>query len=175
MLVKRTPGLMIEKVKSVCLSSYIKSQKSLDSEKVTLVVKPYSTEARPKLGSAYLENIRNMLEFRRLIGTKVSILGPEYIGIIIFAEIEMDSYYMKFKEIMRQKVEEYFQRQENDFGKTVVYGEIYGLLDVMKHVVKIKSLSLDSQGNGARRSRNGDIILPPNGLAYLKEWDCMVS
>lgn len=175
LLVKRTPGLMIEKVKSVCLSSYIKSQKSLDSEKVTLVVKPYSTEARPKLGSAYLENIRNMLEFRRLIGTKVSILGPEYIGIIIFAEIEMDSYYMKFKEIMRQKVEEYFQRQENDFGKTVVYGEIYGLLDVMKHVVKIKSLSLDSQGNGARRSRNGDIILPPNGLAYLKEWDCMVS
>ena len=70
---------------------------------------------------------------------------------------------------------EYFERRGSDFGQPVPYGTIYGIIDVMKHVTRVRSISLDARGSGIRRNRNGDILLPVNGLAYLKEWDCMIS
>lgn len=174
-LVRKTPGLMIEKVRAIPVTQRARQDGTVDETKVTLVVKPYSSEAMPRLGRPYLQNIRNMLEPRRLIGTKVSILSPEYIGITIFAEIETDSHTQKVKQEIRDVLCDYFEHQGSDFGQPVLYGTIYGIMDVLEHVRKVKSISLDAQGSGIRRSRNGDIILPVNGQAYLKEWDCMIS
>lgn len=174
-LTKRTPGLMIEKVRAIPASHRIRQNGSVDENRVTLVVKPYSDKPRPVPGQAYIKNIINMLEPRRLIGTRLNILPPEYIGITLFAEIETDADYKH----MRQKVEEalrgYFERQENNFGQMVSYGAIYGIIDGMDHVTMVRTLSLDARGNTIQRSPNGDILLPANGLAYLQEWDFMIS
>lgn len=174
-LTKRTPGLMIERVRAIPAALRPGQRKPADESRVTLVVKPCSALPRPKPGQAFMDNIRNMLEPRRLIGTRVSILAPEYIGIILFAEIETDTSYEKIKRELEEALKRCFQSQENDFGHPVSYGTIYGIMDVLDHVTRVKSLSIDAQGSGIRRSQNGDILLPPNGLAYLKEWDCMIS
>ncbi len=174
-LVMETPGLMIEKARVIPVSERVRRDGSMDELKVTLVAKPYSEEPMPRLSRPYLENILNYLEPRRLIGTRVSVLSPEYIGIIIFAEIETDSYAQKVREDLRRTLTEYFRQRSSDFGQPVPYGTIYGIIDVMEHVTRVRSISLDARGSGIRRNRNGDILLPVNGLAYLKEWDCMIS
>lgn len=174
-LVRRTPGLMIEKVRAIPANQKVKQDGSFDENQITLVVKPFSEKSRPIPGKAYLKNIINMLEPRRLIGTRLNILPPEYIGIRLFAEIETDANYRQVKQNMGEALNRYFERQENNFGQMVSYGAIYGIVDGVENVTTVRSLSLDAQGNMIRRSLNGDILLPVNGLAYLEEWDCMIS
>ena len=174
-LAMETPGLRIEKAKVIPVSERVRQDGSVDELRVTLVAKPYSQDPMPRLSRPYLENILNYLEPRRLIGTRVSVLSPEYIGIIVFAEIETDLYRQKLREEIEAVLREYFERRGSDFGQPVPYGTIYGIIDVMKHVTRVRSISLDARGSGIRRNRNGDILLPVNGLAYLKEWDCMIS
>ena len=174
-LTRRTPGLMIDKVRAIPANQKIRQDGSVDENRVTLVVKPYSDESRPIPGKAYLKNIINMLEPRRLIGTRLNILPPEYIGIKLFAEIETDSNYKQMRRNIGEALNKYFERQENDFGQMVSYGAIYGVIDGLEHVTMVRTLSMDAQGNNIRRSLNGDILLPVNGLAYLEEWDCMIS
>ncbi len=174
-LVMRTPGLMIEKVRAIPVSQRKRPDGTVDETTVALVVKPRSLNPRPELSHGYVQNIRRMLEPRRMIGTSFKILSPEYVGITIFAEIETDGFAQTIKQELKEALSRYFDRQENDFGQRVLYGAIYGILDVAEHVTRVKSVSLDAQGNGVRRSRNGDILLPVHGLAYLKEWDCMMQ
>ena len=90
-------------------------------------------------------------------------------------KIETDLYRQKLREEIEAVLREYFDRHGSDFGQPVPYGTIYGIIDVMKHVTRVRSISLDARGSGIRRNRTGDILLPVNGLAYLKEWDCMIS
>lgn len=174
-LVKRTPGLRIENVKAIPVTERKRQDGTMDETRVTLVVKPYSEDARPKPGRACLEGIMNMLEPRRMIGSKVSILLPEYIGITIFAEIETDSYYQQIQKEVGTALFNHFEERKGSFGRPVLYGTVYGIIDVLDHVTGVKSVSLNAQGSGIKRSMNGDILLPANGLAYLEEWDCMIS
>ena len=62
-----------------------------------------------------------------------------------------------------------------NFGLPVQHSEIYGLLDTLPGVVSVKTVTLDAKGKGVRRNRNGDLLLPVNGLVYLKDWECMIS
>ena len=174
-LVKRTPGLMIENVRAIPVTARKLPDGTMDENKVTLVVKPYAKDPMPRLNQAYLANIMNMLEPRRLIGSRVSILSPDYVGITIFAEIVTDTDYQQAREELGNALNRYFEKQGERFGQPVLYGTVYGIIDVLKTIVRVKSVSLDAQGSGIARNRNGDIILPVNGLAYLKEWDCMIS
>ena len=174
-LVKRTPGLRIENVKAIPVTKRKRQDGTMDEARVTLVVKPYTGQRVSKPSKACLDGILNMLESRRLIGSRVSILSPEYIGIKIFAEIETDAYYQQIKEEVGQVLNQYFEKQANHFGQPILYGTIYGIIDVLEHVTEVKSISLDAQGSGIQRNMNGDILLPANGLAYLKEWSCMIS
>lgn len=174
-LVKRTPGLRIENVKAIPVTERTRQDGTVDETRVTLVVKPYSLEPRPKPGRACLEGILNMLEPRRMIGSKISILPPEYIGITVFAEIETDVGYHQIREEVGRALKLYFEAQKSSFGHPVLYGAVYGTIDVLEHVTRVKSVSLNACGSGIKRSMNGDILLPANGLVYLKEWDCMIS
>lgn len=174
-LIKRTPGLRIESVKAIPVTERKRQDGTVDEKNVAVLIKPYSLKPMPVPGKACFQGILRMLESRRLIGTRVIALPPEYIGITVFAEIETDSYYQQTRETVQRALEDYFAGQADRFGQPVLYGTIYGLIDVLDPVTQVRSVSLDAQGNGIKRSMNGDILLPVNGLAYLKEWDCMIS
>ena len=167
-LVKRTPGLRIENVKAIPVTERKQQDGTMDETRVTLVVKPYSEDARPKPGRACLEGIMNMLEPRRMIGSKVSILLPEYIGITIFAEIETDSYYQQIQKEVGTALLTTLRNGKAASAGRFYMATVYGIIDVLDHVTGVKSVSLNAQGSGIKRSMNGDILLPANGLAYLE-------
>ena len=92
-LVRQTPGLLIHKVKATT-SFLTKSWENQTADNtVYIVVKPYSEETMPKLSSGYERNIRAMLEKKRMLGTRIQILSPEYVGIYLFAEIICKAHY----------------------------------------------------------------------------------
>lgn len=158
-LVRRTPGLMIESVRVL----------SAPSESVTVIVKPCSTQIQADLSEAYRKNILRMLEPGRLIGTRIVVTPPEYIGIFLYAEIMAGGQEQTARAGIEEALDGYFAQIRSEFGVSVRISAIYERLFVLDVTTEILSLTLDAQGKNIRRSRSGDLILPANGLAYLKE------
>lgn len=172
-LVSQTPGLMIESVRVIPTPEKKYRDSAMREECVTLVVKPGSTETMACLSEAYRRNILRALEPRRMLGTRIFVLSPEYIGICVFAEIVTNGQEQAVRACARKAAAGFFEAIRASFGVSVRVSAIYGILDVLDTVEEVRSLSLDAQGKDVRRSRSGDLILPPNGLAYLKE--CVLS
>lgn len=174
-LALRTPGLRIRAVKAVPVTALKRQDGSIDETRVVLTVDPFSEEERKQPSPAYLKNISQMLETKRMIGTRVQILPSEYVGVSVFAEVTADSYYEQVRFNIGRALEEYFGGQGWEFGRPVRYGDIYGLLDTLPGVSSVRTITLDAKGKGVRINQNGDLLLPISGLAYLKDWECMIS
>lgn len=174
-LVRSTPGLMINNCKAIPVSRTLKRDGSMDENAVSIVVQPFALGEVRQLNAAYLENIQRQLEHRHLIGTRVNILSPEYIGIELFAEILTKPYYRDARERIQQAVEEFFGGAVWEFGRPVQYSSIYGIIDTLDCVVGIQSLAIDAHGKGMTRSISGDVMLPPNGMAYFKKAEYVIT
>lgn len=166
-LVRQTPGLMISNCKAVPVTRLPRQDGSLEENCVTVVVEPYSQHQERTLSPAYRENILRYLEGRRMLGTKVSLLSPEYVGITIYAEILSQPHYVDARARIQAAVAAFFQAGW-EFGAPVRYSALYGIIDTLDCVQGIESLTIDAQGKGITRGTNGDVILPHNGLAVLK-------
>lgn len=172
-LVRQTPGLMISNCKAVPVTRLPRQDGSLEENCVTVVVEPYSLRQERTLSPAYRQNILGYLEERRMLGTKVSLLAPEYVGITIYAEILSQPHYVDAKARIQAAVAAFFRRGW-EFGAPVRYSELYGIIDTLDCVQGIESLTIDAQGKGITRGTNGDVILPHNGLAVLKSASYLV-
>lgn len=172
-LVRRTPGLMIENVRVLPAQGESGRGGGADAACVTLAVKPVQLDDRAPLSGAYRKNILRALEKKRLLGTRIVVLSPEYIGISVYAEIVSAGPEQRARGEITAAVEAFFARMRAAFGAAVRVSAVYGMLHVLDAVAEVVSLTLDAQGKGIRRSKNGDLILPANGLPYLRE--CVLS
>lgn len=172
-LVKETPGLMIPNCKAVPVNQLPRPDGSFEENCITLVVEPYSPGTRRSLNPAYTRNILGHLENRRMLGSKISLISPEYVRIIVYAEILAKPHYLDARARIQAAIAEFFQKGW-DFGSPVRYSELYGTIDTLDCVQAIESLTIDAQGRGIARSVGGDVILPFNGLAVLQSASCQV-
>ena len=172
-IVLNTPGLLIESARVIPAAEGNMRGGAVREACVTLVVKPCQAEPQPRLSEAYRRNILRALEPKRMIGTRIALLSPEYFGISVFAELVTSGQEQTARSAAEETAAGYFRQIRAAFGVSVRVSAIYGMLNVLSVVSEISSLSLDAQGKDIRRSRSGDLILPPNGLAYLKE--CVLS
>ena len=166
-LVRRTPGLMIANCKAIPVSRLPRRDGSFEENCVTVVVEPWSVETERVLSPAYEENILSYLDQRRMLGTKVALLSPEYIAITIYAEISSQPQYLDARQRVESAVADFF-RKGWEFGEPVRYSQLYGIIDTLDCVQRVESLTIDAQGRGISRGINGDVILPHNGLAVLR-------
>jgi predicted phage baseplate assembly protein len=172
-LVRRTPGLMISNCRAVPANRLPRQDGSLRENWVAVVVEPFSLRRARTLSDAYEANILRYLDGRRMLGTKVTLLSPEYIDIAVYAEILSQPQYVDARERIRAAVAEYF-RTGWEFGAPVLYSELYGIIDTLRCVSGIETLTIDAQGKGITRSIGGDVVLPYNGLAVLRSADIQV-
>lgn len=179
-LVMQTQGLMVESVKVIKAAQKKRRQGGAkDPEEqencVTVVVKPCSVYPEAHLSEAYRKNILRALERARPIGTRVLVLSPEYIGISLFGEIVVNGQEDAARACIEEALKAFFAKIGTEFGAPVRMSALYGTLDVLSVTARIVSLSFNARGNGIRRSRGGDLILPENGLAYLQECELNVT
>lgn len=168
-LIKNTPGLMIANAKVIPITELSERDVKLDELTVTAVVQPYGGRKKKALNKAYLDNIHRYMADKKLIGAGLNILSPDYIDISVLLEVAVKPQYINAYNMVSSAVTDYFDNICNDFGKPVLYSDLYGKLDVLECVKQVQSLTISTQGRRIKRSMYGDLLMPVNGLAYLAE------
>ncbi|MDL2232082.1 baseplate J/gp47 family protein [Ruminococcaceae bacterium OttesenSCG-928-L11] len=173
-LVKATPGLCIDLVTVVTMAEYSAiygaEQKA---NTVMVVVKPYSEwEPRPGLSEAYRRRIRDNLEQYRLVTVNVEVVAARYVGVGVYGRIHLRD----DAPAARQKVLDCLSdlidfHQTGQFGKDVVYGNVFSHLEMLDCVAKVSQLSFEHYGEGGDKNIHGDIVVHPDALAYVYETD----
>lgn len=123
------------------------------------------------LSEKYKQNILRVLEKKKMLGTRIQVLSPEYIGISVYAEVVIKPQFPDAKEQMERAVQAYLDEKTWKIGQSVLSSTLYGILDTLPCVGQVRSLSIHARGNRCRHLVNGDVGLPPNGLAYLENMD----
>lgn len=166
-IVYQTPGLMIEKAKLV--------EADPVNNRVSLAVKTWTNRPGRTLGRAARETILHHMERYRMIGTDVQVLEPDVIRVNLYLDLELLAYYRDAGQEIEERLRQFFEREQSDFGKPVLYSALYGFVDGMECVRAVRSMTIDAGGPGVERNRNNDVILPPNGLAELDRIQYSVS
>lgn len=161
-LIRRTPGLRIKKAK---VFPSERQDNCLEA-----VVQPYTNGNRIMQTDLYLKNMMRYLEKKKMLGTGIRILKPQYVALTLQAEVLVKSRFPGAEEIVRENIKAYFD-SHMDFGKTIIYSKLYGYIDSMLQTAGIRELSLHAKGKGVIKRENGDISLPPYGIAHLETLD----
>lgn len=159
--VKETPGLMIYSCRVL--------EEEAGKNQVSIVVRPGSRKEPLALSQAYCKNILSHLNSRRLMGTRIRLLSPEYIGISLYLEVSAMPQYRQAKAMILEAVKEWFERLGAFFGHPISYGELYGMLEGMVCVKRLWSLGMEAGSAKVSRNQSGDLISPPNGVFLLKQ------
>ena len=170
-LVKRAPGLMIAKAKAYVPDEEQIARYGCSPNAIMLAVLPYAESDPKMLPPAYIENITTYMEDYRLIGTEILVQSPEFVRIEVFAEIVVKPYYLDARKRIQDSLETLFSGRYGEFSADIRYEEVYGTVDILDCVERIVSLSVSARGNNVTRTRDGAIILPPNGLITRSEYD----
>ncbi len=174
-IVKSTPGLMIKNAKAIVPEEPNSIFSNTNPNCVYIVAEPYSRGKKQGLNKAYVRNIKNQIEKYRLITTEIEVIPVEYLGIDVYGEVIVKSYYKDAKDRIEDSIRNYFEDEEWNFGQGLVYSNLYGRIDTLDCVSHIYSLVINFDGRGAKRNSAGDISVPENGMIYLKNYQITVS
>lgn len=173
--VMKTPGLMIESCKVIPANLTRRSVNSIMDMTVNIVIKPFYPERAETINDAYIRNIMNHLDNYRTIGTNIQLIAPEYIGVTVYADLTVKPHYIDAQELVEEAVQSFFSRYKDQFGAEIIYSELYGVIDRLDCVSYVSALSIDAKGNGVSRSKEGNIMLPANGIILLSDTQLMLS
>lgn len=169
-LVKKAPGLLILNSRVISPSEWEEMGITPPENQISIVVQPFGMPGQHKaLSETYRKNLKRILEKKKMIGTRIRLLNPEYTAISLYAEIVVRPQFPDAQKQMEETVREYLDERTWEIGKPVLCSVLYGLLDTLSCVQQVRSLSVNAGGNGYRYLKNGDIALAPNGLAYAKD------
>ena len=161
-------GLKIEKCRVIHMDGR-------SSNEITAVVRPYSPDGRGVPCERYIDNIMAAFESRRLLGTRLRIIRPEYLAVTVFADVLVSRTESDARETVSRTVSEYFDSLRDRFGTKIVYSRLYELIDRLDCVLNVNMLTLEIDGSSAERTREGDIKLYPNVSAYIDEIKFIIS
>ena len=140
-----------------------------------IVVKPYSPDGRGVPSEGYERNVLAALEKRRMLGTGFRIVRPEYAEISVYADVTVERSASDAEQELRRVIKEYFDEHKNGFGIKLIYSKLYEKIDRLGFVLSVNTLTMETPGGGAERTREGDLLLAPNVTAFPGEIDLMLS
>lgn len=173
--VLETPGLMIESCKVIPVNSGRQQDKTAADMTVNIVVKPFRPESAEYLSEVYIRNIKKHLDKFRLLGTRIELMAPEYVGVTIYADVTVKPHYLNAQALVEEAVQRFFFRYKDRFGAEVIYSELYGVIDRLECVSSVSTLSMEAKGNGITRTKEGNIVLQPNGIVVHSGTQYMFS
>jgi hypothetical protein len=98
-------------------------------------------------------------------------VGPEYIGIIVSGEIIVKSFYRPEEKLIEKYIYSFIERTNSDLGNILHFGDLFGELDRLKYVSYLERLRVTPVGDYIEKTPAEDIIIPPNGVYYVKKID----
>lgn len=167
-IVRSTPGLMFNNVK--ILPNYMPGEDIMKQNCVTIAVR-WNRKVGLSLPKSFENNIMNHLEKYRIMNTKIKVLGPEYIGLVIAGEIVVNSYYRVEDRLIESEIKDFIERTNKDMGVTLHFGDLFGMIENLKYVSNVNKLRILPIGDNSTKSDSEDIIIPPNGVYYVDKID----
>ncbi len=162
-------GLKIEKCQM------INDNRSKSDPVRSVIVKPWTLEGKGVPSESYKRNILAALEKKRMLGTGFRIVSPKYSGVRVFVTVKVERSASNPRERITEVIKEYFSSYNNSFGAKLIFSRLYELIDRLSFVISIGTLSLEIDGSGAQRTREGDLLLSPNVMAYLSETELVIN
>ena len=167
-IVKNTPGLMFSNVK--ILPNYMPGEDTSKQNCITIAVR-WNRKVGLTLPKSFEQNIMNHINKYRLINTRIKVISPEYIGLIISGKIVVDSFYREEDKIIEKEIKRFIKNMNEDLGKTLHFGDVFGMIDKLKYVSRLDNLRIVPVGNFIQKNVSEDIIIPPNGVYYVEKID----
>jgi len=172
--IRRTPGLRIEKCQVVNMNASPRQRKQPDTV-TSVVVKPCSESGRGVPSRRYIENILRYTERYRLLGTRLSIVSPEYADITVFADVSVAFGSTNARTLISEAIRNYFLSVKDSFGARISYSTLYALIDRLDCVLAVNTLNVDASGSDVTRTGEGDLTLAPNVTAVLAHTDIIIN
>lgn len=163
-IVRKTPGLTFSNVK--ILPGYMEGEDVVKQNCVTVAVR-WNKKVGLTLPKSFEKNIMNQINKYRLINTKVKVVSPVYIGLSISGDIVTDSSYRENDRLIEEEVKNFVDNINNEFGQTLHFGDLFGMIDCLKYVSRLDKLRINPVGNFGRKNISEDIVIPPNGVYYI--------
>lgn len=161
-IVKTTPGLCIHKVKAVAHP---------EKNQVQIAVKPYSTEPFPKMSAIYKDVIKQRLEQRRLLTTRIELMQPAYVQVdvqgIIYVKPHFENSIQEIEEVIRKELD--YLNSDRNFGERFNFDELFHHIEALECVDFIYELSAASQNYQLAPKQGMDIQPMPHCLLYPGE------
>jgi predicted phage baseplate assembly protein len=173
-LAKATPGLRIHEVKALPLFDP-KHPGMRKIAHVTMVVVPYSPGSRfPTPSGQFLEGVQKQMNRYRTVCTEMHVIKPEYAGVQVWAELMIGSADRFDQKVLEDSLHTYFSR-EIRLGTPVKWGEIAAVIGGAQEVLGVIRLELRPLDGNCRRSKEGDLLVQPYSIVYLKELDVHIT
>lgn len=143
-----------------------------EQREIIIAVRPFAPDGRGCLNETYKKNLYRYLEEKRLIGTRLSLVSPEYFRLEVTCVVAAKIQYRDAEAFVEREVAAWIGKKK--FGEGIRYGELKGFIDTLPCVRRVDSLWLDTGSNG-KRNRLGDVLLPKNGLFLLNRVLCSLT
>lgn len=167
-IVRKTPGLAFTNVK--ILPNYMPGEDVSKQNCVTIAVR-WNKKVGLNLPKSFEKNIINHLSKYRLVNTKVKVVSPVYIGLVISGDVVVDSSYREAERLIENEIKNFVRDINKDLGETLHFGDLFGTVDRLKYVSRLEKLRILPLGEGAKKNVSEDIIIPPNGVYYIEKID----
>ncbi|GGG77831.1 putative baseplate assembly protein [Paenibacillus radicis (ex Gao et al. 2016)] len=179
-IVKATPGVDVARVHAIPLfkPGLAEYPREKAQGQVSVVVVPNSFSRTPQPSGGFLQTVKRHLDSRRLVTAEVHVIPPVYIKVTVHAVVVVEPQFIDEGDAIAAALRELLRPLDGTgegagkgwaFGRPVYKGDIYNALSGRNGVVFIQDLWLDADGAHVKKSKGGDIILPPHGLIYSGE------
>lgn len=170
---RRTPGLRVASARAIPGYDPLEPTGSSRHPVVTVVVIPANQEQRPLPDERFLQAVQSHLDRCRPIGTVVRAIGPRYIGITASAQLRTDGPVDQAALHRAAANCLAIGRGGRNIGDPVVLHEVGLAMQQLPGVLAVERLQLHFDAAGCTETSSGDILLPKNAVAYLK--DCLIT
>ena len=141
----------------------------------SVIVKPWTPDGKGVPSESYKRNILAALEKKRMLGTGFRIISPKYSGVRVFVTVNAERSASNPRDRIKEVIDEFFIAYNNRFGAKLIYSRLYEMIDRLNFVISIGTLSIEMDGSGAQRTREGDLLLSPNVMAYLSDLELVIN
>ena len=158
-LVMSTPGLCIHKARA-----YRDEGKNL----VQIAVKPGTDEPYPRLSEIYSKMIRERLEERRLLTTRIELVQPVYTAVNVSGSVYVKLHYEHSLEEITETIRKHvdYLNSDKNFGERLRFDEVFHAIEMLDCVEYVYDLSLRPQSTAGAKVEDADICPNINCLLY---------
>lgn len=172
---RKTPGLRVASARAIPGFDPMEPTGRSRHSVVSVVVIPASESSRPVPDSRFLAAVQAHLDRLRPICTVVRVVAPRYIGISVSAQLRASGPVEESE--LRAAVGECLTVREGgrSIGDMVLLNDVSMALQRLQAVLSVSRIEIQADGMDCVRTDTGDLLLPKNAAAYLRDCDFTVQ